>query len=76
MVTTYELAHVWKAVEPAIPDTIEQVGPNVYEARWWKPVPRQDIQLICHAKHIEIIGEPFEPHHLPSGVAVRFKMDH
>ncbi|MBK8022536.1 MAG: hypothetical protein IPK19_14175 [Chloroflexi bacterium] len=72
MIATYELAHIWKVVEPAVPDTIEQVAANVYEARWWKPAPKQEILAFLREPQIRVIGEPFEPHHLPSGIAVRF----
>jgi hypothetical protein len=72
MMVRQELTHVWKSIEPAVPDCIEQVAPNVFEARWWKPVPTNDIQILCHANNVEVIGEPFEPQHLPLGIAVRF----
>ncbi len=65
---------VWQSVEPAVPDCIEQIEEGVFEARWWKPVPLMDIDTIRHINTIQVVGEPYEPEHLPSGMAVRFRL--
>jgi len=68
------MRRIWKSVEPAMPDCIEQVEEGVFEARWWKPVPTLDIDIIRHARTIVVMGEPYEPEHLPAGIAVRFRL--
>lgn len=71
-----ELYHIWKCIEPAVPDCLEQVEPEVYEARWWKPVPTIDLEILRHADGVAVLGEPYEPHHLPAGIAVRFTINY
>ncbi|MCC7447487.1 MAG: hypothetical protein IT324_08735 [Anaerolineae bacterium] len=65
---------VWDLIAPVAPDHLEDLGDGLYEARWWKPVPMMDIEILMRTENIIIHGEPFEPRHLPRGLAVRFSI--
>ncbi|HLV36027.1 MAG TPA: hypothetical protein VKY59_12965 [Spirillospora sp.] len=63
---------VWDMIAPARPDALDYIGDGVYEARWWKPVPVMDVEILRHTEGIQFEQEPFEPKQLPGGLAVRF----
>ncbi|MCC6801988.1 MAG: hypothetical protein IT319_03810 [Anaerolineae bacterium] len=63
---------VWDLIAPAIPDTIRDLGSGQYEARWWKPVPVMDVELLKYTDGIRVLADPFEPVTLSGGLALRF----
>lgn len=65
---------VWNIILPVVPDTITMIDEGVYEARWWKPVPMMDIEILYRTHNIQLCSEPFEPDSLPSGIAVQFSV--
>jgi hypothetical protein len=66
------LSAVWERIAPAVPDVLTELHEGVYEARWWKPVPKMDVEILLGVEAIIIIGRPYEPSDLPMGYAVRF----
>lgn len=64
---------VWDLIAPAQPDTLEALGNGRYEARWWKPVPVMDIEILRYTDGI-IAEEPYEPPTLSGGIALRFSV--
>jgi len=66
---------VWDWISPAVPDTLDELGENVFEAKWAAPVPAMDIELLRGTKSVRILGEPFEPGHMPDGIGLRFTID-
>lgn len=68
------LGRIWNFIRPAIPDTLCEVDEGLYEARWWKPVPQMDIEILKRTDGVAIEGIPFEPADLPDGVAVQFRL--
>lgn len=68
------IREVWNLLAPVEPDHLEALGNGQYEARWWRPVPMMDIFILQRTAGITIHGEPFEPKHLPGGLAVRFSV--
>jgi hypothetical protein len=66
---------VWKLIMPAIPDTLEYVGNGEYLAKWWKPVPVRDVEWLQRSEAVNLHGNPFEPKHLPGGLAVCFSIN-
>lgn len=67
------LQHIWKVLEPAVPDCLKEVEAGVFEARWWTPVPMNEVDMIQFNDEIVILETPYEPENLPGGVAVRFR---
>ena len=65
---------VWQILEPAVPDCLHALGNGLFEARWWKPVPMMDVEIIIHTDGLLMMGDPFEPADLPNGIAVRFSV--
>jgi hypothetical protein len=65
---------VWAFIAPAIPDHLEHLGAGQYEARWWKPVPIMDIEILKYTEGVVISGEPFEPVGLSGGLALQFSL--
>ena len=63
---------VWNTISPAMPDRLIDIGNGEYEARWWKPVPMMDIEILNRTEAVLIYGEPFEPQNLKGGLACRF----
>lgn len=63
---------VWDLIAPAIPDTIRDLGSGQYEARWWKPVPVMDVEILKYTEGIRIVDDPYEPATLSGGLALRF----
>ena len=68
-------SEVWDLIAPVEPDSLEELGNGRYVAKWWKPVPMQDVNALLQAKGIKVIGRPFEPRKLPEGVAVHFSVE-
>jgi hypothetical protein len=65
---------VWDFIAPVKPDHLEDLGNGQYEARWWKPVPVMDIEILMRTEGVLFQSEPFEPHNLAGGLAVRFSI--
>lgn len=65
---------VWGVIAPARPDHLVELGNGEYEARWWKPVPVMDIEMMQYTESVVVCGEPFEPAELPGGLALRFSL--
>jgi hypothetical protein len=65
---------VWGLIAPAQPDHLDDLGNGLYEARWWKPVPIMDIEILKYTDGVFVDGEPFEPQTLPGGLALRFSV--
>ncbi len=65
---------VWELIAPATPDHLADLGSGQYEARWWKPVPVMDIEILKYTEGVSIYGEPFEPVGLSGGLALRFSI--
>ncbi|MBX3085232.1 MAG: hypothetical protein KF716_26600 [Anaerolineae bacterium] len=65
---------VWQILEPAVPDCLHALGNGLFEARWWKPVPMMDVEIISRTEGLLMMGDPFEPADLPNGIAVRFSV--
>ena len=65
---------VWNIIAPVTPDRLIDIGGGEYEARWWKPVPMMDIEILNHTEGVLLYGEPFEPHNLQGGLACRFSL--
>ncbi|MDZ4763824.1 MAG: hypothetical protein SGI73_04675 [Chloroflexota bacterium] len=68
------LNSIWKLLEPAVPDCLKQTQPGIYEARWWTPVPNQEIEMLAHIPTIIVVESPYEPDNLPGGLAVLFRV--
>lgn len=68
------LNEVWKLIEPVVPDVLVELQAGVYEARWWKPVPWKDVEMLLHTEVVIVVVEPYEPAELPNGCAVRFSV--
>lgn len=66
---------VWEVIAPVQPDSLQEFEDGVYEARWWKPVPMMDIELLLRTDGIDPIGKPYEPDDLSGGIGVRFTAD-
>ena len=65
---------VWDFIAPVAPDFLNYVGNGQYEARWWKPAPTMDIEILKYTEGVVIDGEPFEPQNLTGGLALRFSI--
>lgn len=65
---------VWTFIAPVKPDCLEAVGGGQYEARWWKPVPVMDIEILKRTDGVSLQAEAYEPRHLIGGLAVRFSI--
>ncbi len=50
------------------------MGDGHYEARWWKPVPVMDLEILKYTEGVRIQGKPFEPKGLPGGIGLRFSI--
>ncbi len=68
------LASVWAFIHPAVPDTLREVDKGLYEARWWKPVPKMDIEIMKRTDGVILEGSPFEPDNLYGGLAIQFRL--
>jgi hypothetical protein len=65
---------IWALIAPAQPDHLEDLGNGLFEARWWKPVPIMDIEILKYTDGVFVDGEAFEPQTLPGGLALRFSV--
>jgi len=65
---------IWDLIAPAVPDSLEDLGKGQYLAKWWKPVPMDDVELLVRNQGIRLHLEPFEPRDLPQGIAVLFSV--
>ncbi len=65
---------VRRLLAPSAPDVLVDLGNGLYEARWWRPVPMMDVEILKRTEQIELHGKPFEPSNLPKGLAVRFSV--
>lgn len=65
---------VWDFIAPVAPDLLNYLGNGQYEARWWKPAPTMDIEILKYTDGVVICGEPFEPTNLSGGLALRFSI--
>lgn len=63
---------IWDWIAPAEPDSVEDLGDNIFEAKWAAPVPAMDVEIFRRTEGIKICGEPTEPTNMPNGVAFRF----
>jgi hypothetical protein len=68
------MKEVWDLIAPAVPDILNDLGNGQYEARWWKPAPSMDIEILKYTDGIVIDGQPFEPPNLAGGLALRFSI--
>lgn len=68
------LETVWSILTPIIPDRLEDLGHGIYEAKWWKPVPMNEVHMLLAAETVHIHDKPYEPAKLPGGLAVRFSI--
>ncbi len=68
------IKEVWQLISPAEPDTLKEVGQGVYEAKWWKPVPMMDIEILKRTEGVRIDQEPYETPNLPKVMTVRFSL--
>jgi hypothetical protein len=69
------LNEVWDMLIPVKPDCLSDLGDGLYEARWWKPVPMMDVEILVRTDHIDVQGHAYEPDTLADGLAVRFTLD-
>jgi hypothetical protein len=65
-------AQVLEIIDPVNPDNLYMIGPNIFEAKWGPPVLMMDIEILRGTPGIVVLGEPFEPEHLPGWLAVHF----
>jgi hypothetical protein len=65
---------IWEIIAPVAPDHLNDLGNGQYEARWWKPAPAMDIEILKLTDGVVITGEPFEPPNLAGGLALRFSI--
>ena len=63
---------VWKMIEPVQPDTLNVLGGNLFEAYWWDPVPRMDLEILKRTPGIAIIEGPYVPKSMSAGIGLRF----
>jgi hypothetical protein len=70
----FPLQDVWNVIAPVTPDSLIELGSGQYEARWWKPVPMMDIEILRHTDGVSLDTEPFEPQNFTGGLACRFSL--
>ena len=70
----FTLDDVWDIIAPVVPDHMEELSQGMYEAQWWFPVPKMDIEILIRSEGVVITEPPFEPAHLPGGLSVRFSV--
>lgn len=69
------LNEVWDMLMPVKPDRLSDLGDGLYEAKWWKPVPMMDVEILVRTDHINVRGHAYEPDTLADGLAIRFTVD-
>jgi len=72
--TVSSIDRVWQLIYPVSPDCLSEVQPSMYEAKWWRPVPLMDIEILKRTEGIIIYEEASEPFDLPKGLAIRFSV--
>ena len=72
--STLTIRDVRRLLAPSTPDVLEDLGNGLYEAKWWRPVPMMDVEILKGTEQVDVHGEPFEPQNLPNGLAVRFSV--
>ena len=65
---------IWDIIAPVAPDHLNYLGDGQYEARWWKPAPSMDLEILKFTDGVVIAGEPYEPPNLSGGLALRFSV--
>lgn len=65
---------VWELIAPVMPDCLSEIQSCVYEAKWWKPVPLMDIEILKRTEGVIVYGDSYETYDLPNGLAVRFSV--
>lgn len=65
---------VWDCIDPIRPDSLLCLDNGQYEARWWKPVPIMDIEILKRTESIFVLGDAYEPQDLPGGLALQFSI--
>jgi len=63
---------VWKMIEPVQPDTLNVLSGNYFEAYWWDPVPKMDIEILKRTPGVEIIEGPYVPKSITAGIGLKF----
>jgi hypothetical protein len=70
----FSVEKVWELIAPAVPDCLSEIQSCLYEAKWWKPVPLMDIEILKRTEGVIIYGDIYEIGDLPNGLAVRFSV--
>ena len=67
-------SEVAEIIEPADPDNLQHLGSGVYEAKWSpeNPATDLDVTLLPYVPRISVLGNAYEPEHLPGWIAVKF----
>lgn len=68
------ISDVWELIKPVVPDCLEMTADGRCTAKWWKPYPVMDVEILMRTEGIRILGEPYEPSDLPGGIAVTFSL--
>lgn len=68
------LDDVWDTISPVMPDHLEQIGENTFEAKWWSPVPIMDVEILQRTEGVIILSAPGEPEDLPGGLSIQFAL--
>jgi hypothetical protein len=68
------IKEVWGRLKPAVPDCLNELDDGSYIAKWWKPVPMMDVEIIIRTESLVVHGDPYEPDDLPGGIAVHFSV--
>ncbi len=66
---------VWELIDPVVPDCLSEIQCCLYEAKWWKPVPLMDIEILKRTVGVTVYGDIYELGDLPKGIAVRFSIN-
>lgn len=70
------MEEVWNLIAPAVPDVLQQTSFNVYEARWWTPIPPMEYEILLRTEYVIIEELPFVPADMPGCKAVLFSIDY
>lgn len=69
-----DLDVVWDFIDPVKPDHLDKVGTGLFEAKWWKPIPLMDVEILRRTASVLIHNEMVNPTELPGGMIVRFSI--
>jgi hypothetical protein len=52
--TAYDIQdeEVWDIIAPVVPDVLNRLRHNFYEAIWWKPIPCMDIEILRRTEYV------------------------